>query len=97
MSSTALELHPHLPSTSSGWPTTPTARCAKDGASYAEIAADGGMPLLHAASARVSEAIAADRRDGVARGEAWPAESARVHARYAGPAGLLAAAAAAGA
>jgi hypothetical protein len=76
-----LELHPHSEHVF-GMADDAYRALREGGATYAEIAADGGVPLTRLRS-HVLEAIRADRRDGVARGEAWPAESARIFARTA--------------
>ena len=74
-----LELHPHSEHLF-GMPADAYRALREDGASYAEIARDGGIPLS-TLRGHVVSVVASDRRDGVARGEAWPAEAARIGAR----------------
>ena len=50
------------------------------GLSYAQIAERGGEPVS-ALRSLVWSILSANRRDGVARGEAWPAEARRILAR----------------
>lgn len=74
-----LELHPHSEDVF-GMPDDAYRALREDGASYAEIAEAGGVPVTRLRG-HVLETFRADQRDGVARGEAWPAESTRVYAR----------------
>lgn len=74
-----LELHPHSEHVF-GMTDDAYRALRQDGASYVEIARAGNAPLARL-RAHVKATIAADRRDGVERGEAWPADSARVQAR----------------
>lgn len=74
-----LELHPHAEHVF-GMGDDAYRRLREGGASYAEIAADGGVPVARLRT-HVVETLVEDRRAGVTRGEAWPAESKRVYAR----------------
>ena len=74
-----LELHPHAEHLF-GMPADAYRALRDDGASYAEIARAGQVPLS-VLRGHVVEVARADRREGVARGEAWPAEAARIGAR----------------
>ena len=74
-----LDLHPHSEHLF-GMPADAYRALREGGASYADVAHEGGVPLS-TLRAHVVSAVVSDRRDGVARGEAWPAEAARIGAR----------------
>jgi len=74
-----LELHPHAEHLF-GMPADAYRSLRDGGASYADIAREGDIPLS-TLRGHVVSVVASDRRDGVARGEAWPAEAARIGAR----------------
>ncbi|MBE2314656.1 hypothetical protein DVA67_001620 [Solirubrobacter sp. CPCC 204708] len=74
-----LDLHPHAEDVF-GMPADAYRALREEGASYAEIAREGDVPVARL-RAHARKMLAADRRDGVARGEAVAASSARVQAR----------------
>jgi len=76
-----LELHPHSEHLF-GMPLDAYRALREDGASYAEIAHAGEVPLS-VLRRHVVGVAGDDHREGVARGEAWPAEAARIRARIA--------------